>query len=45
MATIQETKIRTYKPFIKRVGGKRQLLSQIENFYPKFFNRYFEPFV
>ncbi|MEI6426219.1 MAG: DNA adenine methylase [Candidatus Absconditabacteria bacterium] len=34
-----------YKPFIKRVGGKRQLLSQIEKFYPKKFNRYFEPFV
>jgi DNA adenine methylase len=34
-----------YKPFIKRVGGKRQLLNQIEDFYPKKFNRYFEPFV
>ncbi len=34
-----------YKPFIKRVGWKRQLLSQIEKFYPKKFNRYFEPFV
>ncbi len=34
-----------YKPFIKRVWGKRQLLSQLENFYPKKFNNYFEPFV
>lgn len=34
-----------YKPFIKRVWGKRQLLSQLEIFYPKHFNRYFEPFV
>jgi len=36
---------RIYKPFIKRVWGKRQLLSQLENFYPKKFNSYFEPFI
>lgn len=39
------SKTTAYKPFIKRVWGKRQLLSQLENFYPKHFNRYFEPFV
>lgn len=39
-----KTKKMTFKPFIKRVGWKRQLLSQLEKFYPKFFNRYFEPF-
>ena len=34
-----------HKPFIKRVGWKRQLLSQLEKFYPENFNTYFEPFV
>ena len=34
-----------HKPFIKRVGWKRQLLSQLEKFYPEKFNTYFEPFV
>lgn len=37
------------KPFVKWVGGKRQLLKQFQNFYPKDFNpitnTYFEPFV
>ncbi len=33
------------KPFIKRVGGKRQLLDQLTRFFPKKFNNYFEPFV
>jgi len=45
MITIQKTRIITYKPFIKRVWGKRQLLSQLENLYPKKFKKYFEPFV
>lgn len=36
---------KTYKPFIKWVWGKRQLLSQLESLYPKKFNNYFEPFV
>ena len=31
-----------HKPFIKRVGWKRQLLSQLEKFYPENFNTYFE---
>lgn len=34
-----------YKPFIKRVWGKRQLLSQLEKLYPQKFKNYFEPFV
>ena len=33
------------KPFIKWVGGKRQLISQFEELYPKEFNNYFEPFL
>ena len=45
MTTETTTKKLIYKPFIKRVWGKRQLLPQLEKFYPKYFNRYFEPFV
>lgn len=33
------------KPIIKWVGGKRQLLPEIEKYMPSDFNRYFEPFV
>jgi DNA adenine methylase len=33
------------QPFIKWVGGKRQLLPQIIPLIPKQYNRYFEPFV
>ncbi|MCP4760749.1 MAG: Dam family site-specific DNA-(adenine-N6)-methyltransferase, partial [archaeon] len=32
-------------PFIKWVGGKRQLIPQIDKFIPKRFNNYIEPFV
>ena len=32
-------------PFVKWVGGKRGLISQILPFIPKKFNNYFEPFV
>jgi DNA adenine methylase len=32
-------------PFIKWAGGKTQLLSKIEQFMPRSFNRYFEPFL
>jgi DNA adenine methylase len=39
------TKDKTYQPFIKWVGGKRGLLSQILPLLPKEFNNYFEPFV
>jgi len=34
-----------YQPFIKWVGGKRGLLSQVLPLIPKNFNNYFEPFV
>jgi len=37
--------LHNYKPFVKRVGWKRQLLPVFRRIYPKFFNRYFEPFV
>jgi DNA adenine methylase len=33
------------KPFVKWVGGKRQLLDILQNASPKKFNHYFEPFV
>ncbi len=33
------------KPFIKWVGGKRQLVTEIEKRLPENFNAYFEPFV
>jgi DNA adenine methylase len=33
------------KPFLKWAGGKRQLLSQYDKYFPKDFNTYFEPFV
>lgn len=32
-------------PFIKTVGGKRQLLPELRKYVPERFNRYFEPFV
>lgn len=33
------------KPFIKWVGGKGKLIPELKEFFPKKFNRYFEPFV
>jgi DNA adenine methylase len=33
------------RPFLKWVGGKRQLLPVLRRFYPGQFGRYFEPFV
>jgi len=33
------------KPFVKWVGGKRQLLNQFQNLYPDNFDIYIEPFV
>ncbi|NDK19637.1 DNA adenine methylase [Candidatus Gracilibacteria bacterium] len=32
-------------PFVKWVGGKRQLIKQLELLFPKNYNNYFEPFV
>ncbi len=37
--------IRNAKPFIKWVGGKQQLLTQFEAYFPPTFHRYLEPFV
>jgi DNA adenine methylase len=36
---------RGVRPFIKWVGGKRQLLPALRPFYPEFAGRYFEPFL
>ncbi len=33
------------KPFMKWAGGKQQLLTQYEAYFPVGFKRYFEPFV
>lgn len=33
------------KPFVKWVGGKRQLIKQLELLFPKNFNNYYEPFI
>lgn len=33
------------KPFVKWVGGKGKLVPELEKYFPKKFNRYFEPFV
>ncbi len=32
-------------PFLKWAGGKRQLISQMNKYFPKNFNKYIEPFV
>ncbi|MDC9725058.1 MAG: DNA adenine methylase [Gammaproteobacteria bacterium] len=32
-------------PFVKWVGGKRQLMKEIEKYIPSHFSRYYEPFV
>jgi len=37
-------KTRPY-PFLKWAGGKRQLISQMDKFFPKNFNKYVEPFI
>lgn len=33
------------QPFVKWVGGKRQLIEQFQPLFPKEFNNYFEPFL
>ena len=33
------------KPFLKWVGGKRQLISEIEKYLPQKYNKYYEVFV
>jgi len=44
-APVRELGINKAQPFIKWVGGKRGLLSQILPLIPKDFNNYFEPFL
>ena len=44
-APINQHNLTKYQPFVKWVGGKRGLLSQIIPLIPKEFNNYFEPFV
>ncbi|MGE0739237.1 DNA adenine methylase [Sulfurimonas sp.] len=44
-APISQSNFTKYQPFVKWVGGKRGLLSQILPLVPKEFNNYFEPFV
>lgn len=41
----QENEKLNTTPFVKWVGGKRQLLPEIENRLPKNYNNYFEPFL
>jgi len=41
----EQINISKIQPFVKWVGGKRGLLSQITPLLPKEFNSYFEPFV
>ena len=33
------------KPFVKWVGGKRQLIDKIKKYLPEDYNTYYEPFV
>ena len=44
-APLSQSNFTKYQPFVKWVGGKRGLLSQIVPLIPKEFNNYFEPFV
>lgn len=44
-APLNQPNFTKFQPFVKWVGGKRGLLSQIIPLIPKEFNNYFEPFV
>lgn len=43
-AIVEQQKKETY-PIVKWVGGKRQLMGELLKNMPKYYNRYFEPFV
>lgn len=40
-----DTRPGAVRPLLKWAGGKRQLLPQLRRFYPRRFDRYFEPFL
>lgn len=42
---IARPRVKEAQPFVKWVGGKRALLTQLEALFPRSFERYFEPFV
>ncbi|MEG0267110.1 MAG: DNA adenine methylase, partial [Bacilli bacterium] len=33
------------KPFVKWVGGKRQVMQELKKYIPEYYNTYYEPFV
>ena len=43
--TLDGSKITKAKPFLKWAGGKGRLLAKLSKFFPKNYNRYFEPFI
>jgi len=45
MAVVLEKLEKETYPIVKWVGGKRQLMFELLNNKPKFYNRYFEPFI
>lgn len=44
-STKTQTTATQARPFLKWVGGKGRLLSQLQEYYPKKYKRYFEPFL
>ena len=45
MSRIRRNNNKLVLPFVKWVGGKRQLLNEVEKHIPEQFSRYYEPFV
>ena len=39
------SKVKIAKPFVKWVGGKGRLISELAKYYPEEYNEYYEPFV